>query len=134
MKTRDNEYWYFRAVADEDGDDGVYASIAIPLKSIRGIVPTGTELIKIYFQHSTTDLAIVERTSGLNGFVLLNVTAGQSESIIHKLVANINGGPRANPSGVTTIADDTTTDFDNTTRSPVYFHSGITSIALINGR
>ena len=45
------------------------------------------------------------------------------------MVQAMNDGPHSD--GITVIADDTTTDFDGTTRSAVYFHQNVTACAAI---
>tara|TARA_R100001369_G_scaffold14354_1_gene28889 strand:+ start:994 stop:1416 length:423 start_codon:yes stop_codon:yes gene_type:complete len=139
MITKDNKYWYFRTQADEDSDTGLTASIAIPLSSITGIVPHKQEVdeatgaVQIWFKKATSDLAASGATSGVNGSVLLTVTAGRMKEVIAALVATINAGPRSNPSGVTVIADDATIDADNTLKDPIYIHPGIIGCGAISG-
>ena len=128
MKTKYDNYWYFRTKADEDDDTGAGTSTMIALDQITGILPTSTTTIAIYFkQHTAQGVSPYEDGGNKNGHVRLNVTAGQSEGIMRALVADINAGPRGKSSGVTTIADDITTDYDGTTRLPKYIHPGITS-------
>lgn len=135
MKTKYDQYWYFRGVTDEIADDTGAGSVMVALDQITSIIPTSTTAIKIYFRQATTDALQASQTvGGLNGSVSLNVTAGKSESIMRALVADINAGPRNKPHGVTTIADDTTIDFDDTVRNPIYIHPGITSCGAIMAR
>lgn len=132
MKTQYDKYWYFRSVDDEDDDTGSNTSTMISLDQITGILPTTTTAITMYFkQHTGAGDTLTEDGGNRNGYVVLNVTAGQTENVMRALVSDINAGPRSKSSGVTTIADDSTTDQDGTTRNPVYIHPGITSCGSI---
>ena len=132
MKTQYDKYWYFRTAADEDDDAGSSASTMISLDQITGILPTTTTAITMYFkQHTGSGDTVVEDGGNRNGYVVLNVTAGQTENVMRALVSDINAGPRGKSSGVTTVADDSITDQDGTTRAAVYIHPGITSCGAI---
>ena len=43
------KYLYFRDVADENDDDDISASIAIPVDSIRGVVPVAITSLELYY-------------------------------------------------------------------------------------
>ncbi len=132
MKTK--QFWYFRTVLDEIDDDATNDSVMLPVDSVKLIMPISTSQIAIYFKQGSSNNPPDESVGGTNGRVTLNVTAGKTEQVMRTLIADINASPRSKPSGVTTIADDTTTDFDDSTRSPIYIDSGITSCQTISAR
>ena len=49
--------------------------------------------------------------------------------VAEKIIQAINGGPHDD--GWIVVADDTTTDFDASTRDAVYIHPNITSVGAI---
>ena len=130
MKTK--QFWYFRTVEDEDVDNFQNDSILLPVENVTAILPTSTTALTIYHKQSTRVVPQHETVAGRNGRVILNVTAGKMEQVMRTLIADINASPRNKPSGVTTIADDSTIDFDNSTRSPIYIDSGITSCGALH--
>ena len=44
------KYFYFRDVADEDADDDILSSIAIPVDSIAGVVPVAITTLEVYLR------------------------------------------------------------------------------------
>lgn len=128
------QFWYFRTIADEDNDDFANDSVMIPVDNVTTMLPTSTTSLTIYYKQSTRVQTKQDVVAGRNGRVMLNVTAGKMEQVMRTLIADINASPRNKPSGVTTIADDSTIDFDNSTRSPIYIDSGITSCGAIEGK
>jgi hypothetical protein len=127
------QFWYFRTVTDEIDDDFAHDSVMIPVDNVTIMLPTSTEELTIYFKQATSIAPVDEVVAGRNGRVKLNVTAGKMEQVMRTLIADINASPRNKPSGVTTIADDSTIDFDDSTRNPIYIDSGITSCGSIEG-
>ena len=130
------KYFYFRTEADEDDDDDKARSAMIPVDRFRGAIPTngsaGTaaNVITLYFES-----ALSMKGSGQNNehiiqdTVVLNVTVGKATEVLEAITFAANGHPHSD--GVVVIADDATTDYDGTTKSPVYVHSGITSCVAI---
>ena len=113
-------YFYIRDVADEDSDDDSSASCMIPMSAIQGIGPGSTELLDIWFQHGKKE----SHSSRLR----LNVTKGKMTQVISAICAAMNAGPHSD--GVVVLADDSTTDFDDTERAAQYLHGDITGCAL----
>lgn len=132
MKTK--QFWYFRTIVDEIDDDDANSSVMLPVDSVTLITPFSTTGVAIYFKQGSSNNPPDELVGGKNGRVILNVTAGKTEQVMRTLIADINAGPRSKPSGVTTIADDAKTDFDDSTRNPIYIDSGITSCGTISAR
>jgi len=127
------KYWYFRKAIDEDNDTDQAQSLMLPVKNIVSMIPKSTTVLEIFFEKAThgTPLFETQRT-GLQGSVELTIKQGKVKDTIKDLVALMNAGPRQSD-GITVIADDTTTDFDNTTRQAVYF-SHITDCGQITAR
>jgi len=130
------KYFYFRTDADEDDDDAKSNSAMIPVDRFRGAIPTNSSagtsanVITLYFE-SALNMA----GAGQNGeiiiqdTVVLNVTVGQAKNVLVAIAEAANGHPHSD--GVVVIGDDATTDYDGTTKSAVYVHSGITSVGAI---
>jgi len=129
MDAKYNKYWYFRTVADEENDDSVNDSHMLSVSDLTGMVITSTTQITLYFRQYTGDMSMVENVNRQNGRIRMTVTAGKTKQVLETLVATINASDRSNPTGITVIADDSTTDFDNTTRAAKYIHPAITDIS-----
>ena len=125
-----DKYFYFRAVADEDDDDGDDASVMVPVNKITAIEPNsaGTNC-RIWFESEMNKLT-QDRVSLQNGYVDLTVTRGKLKEVIAAIVSAMNAGPHSD--GVTVIADDATTDFDGTTKAAKYLNADITACGAIN--
>ena len=76
------KYLYFRDVADENDDDDILSSIAIPTDAIVGVVPVAITTLEVYL-----------RKAGLvgNTKVTLTVTRGKLQEVMHEIVAAVNG-------------------------------------------
>ena len=128
-----DKYWYFRTEADEDDDDDFTSSVMVPVKHLVSMIPTSTTTMKIFFTQSTIDQPVKEsNVNGQHGSIILTITQGKVKDTIAELIALMNAGP-IHSDGVKVIADDSTTDFDGTTRDAVYF-SNITACGAINAR
>ena len=123
------KYLYIRTEADEDDDDDAARSIALPSSRISAIAPSAAGTLTIWFEsvnnmHTAGDNELVIKDS-----VVLNVTAHRQKEVASKIIQAINGGPHDD--GWIVVADDTTTDYDASTRNAVYIHSDITSVGAI---
>ena len=134
MNSKYDKYWYFRTSTDEEQDDDAASSIMLPVNRITGILPDSTTRLFIYFKQHTSKTLPLEVANGKNGYVKLNITQGEVKNVIKILVADLNASDRSNPTGITVIADNITTDFDDTTRAAVYIHPKITSCGAIVNR
>ena len=127
------KYWYFRNVADEDNDGDIATSIMLPVEDVISMITTSTTEMKIYFNRPTFGTPQYETNrTGQYGQVDLTIKQGKVKDTIADLVALMNAGPK-HSDGVKTIADDSTTDYDDTTRAAVYF-SHITDCGTITSR
>ena len=116
-------YFYFRDVADEanDSDDG--ASVMVPVKNITAVAPgTAITELDIWFQSG--------KNESHQSNARLTVTRGKLKQVTEEIVSAMNAGPHSD--GITVIADDTTTDYDDTTRAGKYLVSDITACSAIN--
>ena len=120
-KSKYDNYFYFRTVADEDDDDDSAASAMVPVNKIQGIGAASTTSIQIFYDSP--------RNESVASSVILNINAGKMKKVIHSLISAVNKGPHSD--GVTVIADDVTTDFDGTLRNAVYLDPDITSCGAI---
>ena len=64
-----------------------------------------------------------------NDTVKLTVTAGKHTEVMQDIISAINGGPHSD--GFIVVADDATTDADDTTKAAIYVSSHITACAAI---
>ena len=129
MGTAMEKYLYFRTVADEDDDDAAADTLALPARRIVAMAPSADTTITVWFE-SVNNM----QTDGANELVLkdsavITVTAHRHKKVLQSIVRSINGGPHSD--GFITVADDTTTDFDGTTRAAVYIDSDISAMAAI---
>ena len=123
------KYLYIRTEADEDDDDDAARSIALPSSRISAIAPSAAGTLTIWFEsvnntHTAGDDEVVIKDS-----VVLNVTTHRQKGVAQKIIQAINGGPHDD--GWIVVADDTTTDYDASTRAAVYIHSDISSVGAI---
>ena len=121
------KYFYFRDVADEDSDDDILSSIAIPTDSIVGVVPVAITTLEVYL-----------RKNGLvgNTKVTLTVTRGKLQEVMHEIAAAINGytynkAPLTvmNDAATTTVGT-TSIEGNNNTKSAISFSNDVTAVAI----
>ena len=129
MGTAMEKYLYFRTVADEDDDDAAADTLALPARRIVAMAPSADTTITVWFE-SVNNM----QTDGANELVLkdsavLTITSRRHKKVMQAIVRAINGGPHQ--SGFITVADDTTTDYDGSTRAAVYIDNDITAMAAI---
>ena len=115
------KYFYFRSVTDEDADDGTDASCMVPVENITGLLPGSTTGLTIFWKSQSN--------RNVQDSIQLTCTQGKVKNVIAALVQAMNDGPHSD--GITVIADDSTTDYDGTTRTAEYFHANVTACAAI---
>ena len=126
------KYVYFRTVADEDDDDAVADAVAVPVGRITGMNPTSDTAITIWFRSLYSEQGDAQSGSVvINDSVVLNVSQGKTANVLQTIIGAINATGPQYSDGFIVIADDTTTDYDGTTRSAVYIDSNITSCGAI---
>ena len=129
MGTAMEKYLYFRTVADEDDDDAAADTLALPARRIVAMAPSADTTITVWFEsvnnmHTAGDNELVLKDSAV-----ITVTTHRHKKVLQSIVRAINGGPHSD--GFIVVADDTTTDFDGTTRAAVYIDNDITAMAAI---
>ena len=121
------KYFYFRDVANEDADDDISASVAIPVDSIAGVVPVAITTLELYL-----------RKQGLvnDQKVTLTVTRGKLQEVMHQIAQHINGyGHSKAP--LTVMGDAATTthgtlseEGNDKTKSEIFFSDHVTAVAI----
>jgi len=121
------KFLYFRGVADENDDDDIGASIALPIDSISGVVPVAITTLEIY----TNKKGVVA-----NNKVTLTVTRGKLQEVMHELVQHINGYTHKR-APLTVMGDMATTtvsaasiEGDDVTKDKIFFSNHITAISI----
>jgi len=131
-------YLYFRAVADEDNDDGDGASssvnptsIAIPTRNITGIAPASNATIAIKFL-SVRNQGPHGGWAGATGEEIIQDTitiacnTHRHQGVINAIIGAMNDVHR---DGFIDVCDDVTTNYAGTTISAVRLHQDITGVA-----
>ena len=120
------KYFYFRDVADENDDDDILSSIAIPVDAVAGIVPVAITTLELYI-----------RKSGLvgNTKVTLTVTRGKLQEVMHEIVQYINGHTLKAPLTVMCDAAATTVNAssiegNDETKDTIFFSDDVTAVAI----
>ena len=132
------KYLYFRAVADEDNDDGDGASssvnptsIAIPTRNITGIAPASDATIAIKFlsvrnqgprggQAGAADDEIIQDT------ITIGVNTHRHQGVIDTIIRAMND---VHSDGFIDVCDDVATLYGDSTIAEVRLHKDITGIA-----
>ena len=121
------KYFYFRDVADENDDDDILSSIAIPVGSIVGVVPVAITTLEVYL-----------RKDGLvgNTKVTLTVTRGKLQEVMQELVAAINGytfnkAPlKVMCDAATTTVNASSIEGNDNTKDTIFFSNDVTAVAI----
>ena len=114
------KYFYFRDVADEDNDDDILSSIAIPVDSIAGVVPVAITTLEVYLKKQ----GLVGNTK-----VTLTVTRGKLQEVMAEIVQQINSYTY-NKAPLKVMGDAVTTDYSGTTRNSIFFSEDVTAVAI----
>ena len=105
-----DKYLYFRAVTDQNSDDGIDDSVYVPIRSITGMTPTSATALTIYFQSIYNEMGDAESEDVLNDSVVLTVTAGKMKQAMAAIAASMTSN-KLYQDGSITIADDVTTTY-----------------------
>ena len=121
------KFFYFRDVANEDADDDISASIAIPVDSIAGIVPVAITTLELYLKKN----GLVNDQK-----VTLTVTRGKLQEVIQELVAYANGYTHSK-APLTVMGDAAATthnassiEGNDNTKSTIFFSNDVTAVAI----
>ena len=121
------KYFYFRDVANEDADDDISASVAIPVDSIAGVVPVAITTLELYLKKQ----GLVNDQK-----VTLTVTRGKLQEVMHEIAAAANGYTY-NKAPLTVMGDAATTthgtssvEGNDKTKSEIFFSNDVTAVAI----
>ena len=128
------KYLYFRAVADQDLDDGSDDSLYIPAKRVTGLVPTSATALTIFFESVLNESgnAIGDDEDVISDSVAITCTQGKVKEVMRTIVAAINSN-HLYSDGVIVVADDVTTTHETSTAGAdetvvgQYLHPAITA-------
>ena len=121
------KYFYFRDVANEDADDDISASVAIPVDSISGVVPVAITTLELYYKK----LGLVNDQK-----VTLTVTRGKLQEVMHQIAQHVNGyGHNKAPltvmgDAVTTTHGTSSVEGNDKTKSTIFFSNDVTAVAI----
>jgi|TARA_R110002020_G_scaffold83272_2_gene206353 maleate cis-trans isomerase len=120
------KFFYFRDVADEVDDDDILSSIAIPVDSVAGIVPTAITTLELHLNKN----GLVNDQK-----VTLTVTRGKLQEVMHELVAHINGHTLKKPLTVmgdaaTTTVNASSIEGNDIAKDAIFFSDDVTAVAL----
>ena len=121
------KYFYFRDVADEDNDDDILSSIAIPVDSIAGVVPVAITTLEVYLKKQ----GLVGNTK-----VTLTVTRGKLQEVMHEIVSAINGytynkAPlKVMCDAATTTVNASSIEGNDNTKSSIFFSKDVSAVAI----
>ena len=105
------KYLYFRAVADQDADDGMADSFYIPAKAVTGLVPTSTTVLTIFFESVLNEAGNgTDDENVISDSIALTCTQGKVKEVMRTIVAAINSN-HLYSDGVIVVADDVTTTY-----------------------
>ena len=131
-------YLYFRAVADEDNDDGDGASssvnptsIAIPTRNITGIGPASDATVVIKFlsvrnQGPRGGQAGASGDEIIQDTITLGVNTHRHQGVINAIIGAMND---VHSDGFIDVCDDVATLYGDSTIATVRLHSDITGVA-----
>ena len=121
------KYFYFRDVANEDADDDISASVAIPVDSIAGVVPVAITTLELYLKKQ----GLVNDQK-----VTLTVTRGKLQEVMHQIASAANGYSY-NKAPLTVMGDAATTthgtssvEGNDKTKSEIFFSDDVTAVAI----
>jgi len=120
------KYFYFRDVADENEDDDILSSIAIPVDSIAGVVPVAITTLELYLNKGG---------SVVDTKVTLTVTRGKLQEVMHEIASHINGHTLKTPLTVmgdaaTTTVNASSIEGNDNTKSTIFFSNDVTAVAI----
>ncbi len=124
------KYFYFRDATDEDNDDDVSASIMVPVEDIRGVLPTTTTNLDLYYLLS--DKTTPNTTGGTGagtGKVSLTCTRGKMLEVMASLASHGNA-TKPFTGGSMVMVDDATTGYAGETQATSYFHPDVTACTI----
>jgi len=121
------KFFYFRDVANEDADDDISASVAIPVDAIAGIVPVAITTLELYLRKN----GVVNDQK-----VTLTVTRGKLQEVMQEIVAYANGNTFSK-APLTVMGDMATTthnadsiEGNDVTKDTIFFSNDVSAVAI----
>ena len=121
------KYFYFRDVANEDADDDISASVAIPVDSVTGVVPVAITTLELYLNKGG---------SVVDTKVTLTVTRGKLQEVMQEIASHINGYTH-NKAPLTVMCDAAATtvnassiEGNDKAKSTIFFSDDVTAVAI----
>jgi hypothetical protein len=121
------KFFYFRDVADENDDDDISASVAIPVDSIAGMVPVAITTLELYLKKN----GVVN-----NQKVTLTVTRGKLQEVMQEVVAYANGNTYSK-APLTVMGDMATTthnadsiEGNDVAKDAIFFSNDVSAVAI----
>lgn len=132
-----DKYLFFRAVADEDNDDGDGASsginptsIAIPARNITAIGPASNTTLEIYFQSVRNQAGNgTDDENVISDKVVISIGEHTHKDVIDNILRAITSTGPNYTDGFIDVCDDVTTNTANETVSAIRLNSNISGIA-----
>ena len=121
------KYFYFRDVADENDDDDILSSIAIPVDSIAGVVPVAITTLELYLNKGG---------SVVDTKVTLTVTRGKLQEVMAEIASAINGytynkAPlKVMCDAATTTVNASSIEGNDKSKSTIFFSDDVTAVAI----
>ena len=121
------KFFYFRDVADENDDDDISASVAIPVDAIAGIVPVAITTLELYLNKK----GVVN-----NQKVTLTVTRGYLKEVMEHIVQYANEYTHVKAPLVvmgdmaTTTHNADSIEGNDVTKSTIFFSRYVTAVAI----
>ena len=121
------KFFYFRDVANEDADDDISASIAIPVDSIAGVVPVAITTLELYL-----------RKQGLvnDQKVTLTVTRGKLQEVMKEIATYANNYVHSKAplivmgDAVTTTHGTSSQEGNDKTKAEIFFSQDVSAVAI----
>ena len=111
------KYLYFRAVTDQDSDDGSDDSLYVPAKRVTGLVPTSATVLTIFFESVLNEAGNgTDDENVISDSIAITCTQGKVKEVMRTIVAAINSN-HLYSDGVIVVADDVTTTYLTSTAS-----------------
>jgi len=132
-----DKYLFFRAVADEDNDDGDGASsginptsIAIPARNITAIAPASNTTLEIYFKSVRNHAGNgTDDENVISDKVVMTVTEHKHKQVIDKILRAITSTGPNYTDGFIDVCDDVTTNAADETVEAIRLETNIGGIA-----
>tara|TARA_R110002020_G_scaffold131845_1_gene294608 strand:- start:1 stop:387 length:387 start_codon:yes stop_codon:yes gene_type:complete len=121
------KYFYFRDVADENDDDDISSSVAIPVDAICGIVPVAITTLEVYYKKE----GLVQ-----NQKVTLTVTRGKLQEVMEEIVGHINGYTHSKApltvmcDAAATTVNASSIEGNDVAKSTIFFSNDVSAVAI----